>query len=200
MSAHWVFALVLSYLAGSIPTAYLLVKKLKQVDIRTVGSGNAGATNVTRAAGFKAGLLVFILDALKGVVAVKLIAPYVLASDSRAALACGVAAVAGHIAPVWLGFKGGKGVATAMGVLFSALPGIALICLAVWFIVFLVWRFVSLASLAAIGMLPVIQWMRRYSSFEITAGAVLALMVILKHQANIKRLCQGTESRWKSGK
>lgn len=190
-------ALLLAYLVGSFPTAYILVKRLKRIDVRTVGSGNAGATNVARAAGFKAGLAVFILDALKGVVAVKAIAAFFFSGSTLAALLCGFAAVVGHIAPVWLGFRGGKGVATAIGVLISAVPKVSLICLIIWLTAFLVWRMVSLASILALGTLPLIQWVFRSPPNEIVLGSLLAAVLIAKHHANVARLLQGTEHRWK---
>lgn len=200
MTGRWALALMLSYLAGSIPTAYILVKRLKRIDVRTVGSGNAGATNVSRAAGFKAGLAVFICDALKGVIAVKLIAAAGFPGNTMAALLCGVAAVIGHIAPVWLGFRGGKGVATTIGVLISAMPAVSLVCLLVWWIVFLLSRIVSLASILALGAVPMAQWAWHFPQRETAVGGALALMVIAKHHANIVRILQGSEQQWKSTK
>lgn len=192
----WLAALGSSYLIGSIPTAYLVVKKIKQVDVRTVGSGNAGATNVTRAAGFKAGLFVFLVDVLKGVAAVKLISPLWLAQESLAPFACGISAVVGHIAPVFLGFKGGKGVATTIGVIASAMPSVALIYLAVWTVVFALWRYVSLASIFAMAALPLGQALMGQSHAELAAGIGLAALIIIKHRANIERLRQGGEHRF----
>ncbi len=193
-------ALGLSYLVGSFPTAYVLVKTLKRADIRTIGSGNVGSTNVTRAAGFKAGLVVFLADALKGVVAVKLIAPRWFLGDSTMAILCGAFAVIGHVAPVWLQFKGGKGVATTIGVLSSAMPFVAMICLVAWWVVFLLWRYVSLASLAAMAVMPVAQWAMRQPPAQVLIGAGLSALIFVKHHANILRLLSGTEDRWKSKK
>ncbi len=200
MTSAWAAALLSAYLVGSFPTAYVLVKWLKRVDVRTVGSGNVGATNVARAAGFKAGLVVFILDALKGVVAVKVIAALGFPGERIGALLCGVAAVIGHIAPLWLRFRGGKGVATTMGVLISAMPGVSLICLLVWLAVFLFSRIVSIASILSLATMPIVQWGRHSQPREVALGALLALIVIAKHHANMARLLHGTEHQWKSKK
>ena len=126
-------AFLASYLVGSFPTAYLFVKWLKRVDVRTVGSGNVGATNVTRVAGLWAGLAVFLIDLSKGLIATRLIASWLLSEpppDLR--LACGVLAVLGHNFPIFLRFRGGKGVATTIGVLLGTMPLVAGIYLAVW--------------------------------------------------------------------
>lgn len=188
-------ALGLSYLIGSFPTAFILVQCLKGADIRTIGSGNVGATNATRAAGPKAGAVVFLLDALKGVLAVKAVAPHWFPGDSTAALLCGAAAVIGHIAPVWLGFKGGKGVATALGVLSSATPFVAIICFISWLAIFLSSRYVSLASIIAIALMPVGLWLTRQPRSHILIGAGLAALILFKHRTNILRLLNGTEDR-----
>lgn len=192
----WFLGLGIAYLIGSIPTAFLVVKQLKQVDVRSVGSGNVGATNVTRAAGFKAGLFVFLVDALKGVVAVKVVAPLLLPQEILGGLACGLAAVVGHIAPIFLGFRGGKGVATTIGVMISALPMPALACLGAWLVVFLVWRYISLASLVAMLILPPAMALSGYPPASVAIGAAVALLVVAKHHANIDRLRQGTEHRF----
>ena len=189
-------ALLASYLVGAIPTAYLVVWRLKRVDVRTVGSGNVGATNVARTAGLKAGLVVFLIDAVKGAVAVRLIAPWLLpAPDLTWRLACGLAAVLGHDFPVFLGFRGGKGVATTMGVLLAAAPTLGGVCAAVWVAVFVPWRFVSVASMAAAAALPVTQAVAGVARGERWAGAALAVLLVLRHHANIRRLLQGTEHR-----
>ena len=194
MSLCW--ALLGSYLLGSFPTAYLLVKRLKRVDVRTVGSGNVGATNVARIAGFKAGAVVFLIDAAKGALAVCWVAWWQQSAVTPGLqLACGLAAILGHSFPVWLGFRGGKGVATTIGVLLAAMPLAAAACLAAWVIVFAIWRYVSLASIAAAVTLPVAQAVLGQGVAERLFGAVLALLVIVRHRANIQRLRQGTEPR-----
>src|SRR3989338_210934 len=142
-------ALLGSYAVGSIPTAYLVVKRLTGTDVRRVGSGNVGATNVTRAAGFGPGLFVFVIDGFKGWAAVSLVAPALMPDGSSAArLACGVAAVAGHMAPVFLRFRGGKGVATSIGALLAAIPSPAVAFLGVWVVCFACSRHLSVRSLS----------------------------------------------------
>ena len=195
---RFAIALIGSYLLGSIPTAYLIVKRLKRVDVRTVGSGNVGATNVTRVAGMRAGAVVFLLDVAKGLVAVRGLAPWLILSLTPAArLDCGLMTVIGHAYPVFLAFRGGKGVATTIGVLVGTMPAVAGICLLVWIAGFLLSRYVSLASLAAVAALPLAQGFARQSMPEILLGATLALLVILRHRTNIERLAQGTEHRWR---
>ncbi len=189
-------ALVTSYLIGSVPTAYLVVKWLKRIDVRTIGSGNVGATNVTRVAGVWAGLAVFCVDVAKGVIAVKFIAPGLLQPLSPAAqLGCGLSAVIGHIAPIFLGLRGGKGVATTIGVLAGCMPLIAGACLLVWIVCFLLWRYVSIGSLAAALTIPIAQLFRHQSPTELALGVVLSLLIVIRHRSNIERLLQGKEPR-----
>ena len=189
-------ALAVSYLLGSVPTAYLFVKWLKRVDVRTVGSGNVGATNVTRIAGLKVGAVVFAVDVLKGLLAVWVVSPVSRGELTTTwQLGCGVAAVLGHMFPVWLRFRGGKGVATAIGVLLGSMPFIALLCLAMWASCFFIWRYVSVASLAVVVALPIIQLIARQPASAVLLGALLALLITARHRSNIQRLVQGTEHR-----
>lgn len=189
-------ALAGSYLIGSIPTAYLLVKWLKRIDVRSVGSGNVGATNVARVAGLQAGLVVFLLDATKGLIAVLGIAPWLGgAGTPMMRLACGLAAVLGHTFPIFLGFRGGKGVATTIGVLIGAMPGVAAMYLAVWGACFVLWRYVSVSSLAAAVMIPIAQVLWHQPLAEVGLGSALALLIVARHRANIERLVQGREPR-----
>ena len=193
---HLLGALALSYLAGSIPTAYLVVKWLKRVDVRTIGSGNVGATNATRAAGWWAGAGVFAVDLAKGWLAVSVIAPRLLHDPVPAArLACGLLAVIGHAFPVFLKFKGGKGVATTIGVLAGGVPHVFWACLAAWVIAFALSRYVSVGSLAAAATLPIMQILLERPLAEVLLGMALAGLIIVRHRANIGRLLQGTESR-----
>jgi glycerol-3-phosphate acyltransferase PlsY len=189
-------AVLLSYLCGSLPTGYLIVRWLARIDVRSVGSGNVGATNVTRAAGKGAGALVFALDVAKGLVAVLWLATLPGSPPARAMqLTCGLAAILGHNFPVTLGFRGGKGVATTIGVLFATMPLIALAGLGVWVACFLMWRYVSAASLAAAVAVPLIQLATRAPAVDAVFGVTLALLIIARHHANIRRLLQGTEHR-----
>jgi len=184
-----------SYLLGSFPTGFLLVKWLKRVDLRTVGSGNIGATNVGRVAGRWASALVFVLDAAKGALPVAM-TPFLLSVRPPAAgLACGLAAVVGHNFPVFLNFKGGKGVATTIGVLLAAAPTAGLAYLIVWGAGLLITRYVSVSSMMAAASIPIVLLALHRSSPEILVGLALALLIILRHRANIDRLRRGTEPR-----
>ena len=191
-----ILGLLSAYLVGSIPTAYLLVQWTRRVDVRTVGSGNVGATNATRAAGPFIGLLVFLIDLAKGVVATIVLAPLLVhPSNQTIRLACGLAAVLGHSFPVFLKFRGGKGVATTLGVLFGSGPVIAGMCLAVWLACFVPWRYVSVGSIGAAITLPLTQlWTHRPPS-EVLLGTALAVLVIARHWSNIVRLMEGQEHR-----
>ena len=191
----FLIALLGSYLLGSFPTGFLLVKWLKRVDLRTVGSGNIGATNVGRVAGPWTSALVFVIDAAKGCLPV-VIAPSLPGSLPPAAgLACGLAAVVGHNFPVFLKFKGGKGVATTIGVLLAAAPTVGIIYLTVWGAGLLIWRYVSVSSMAAAASIPVALLILHRAPAEILLGLALALLIVLRHRANIDRLRRGTEPR-----
>lgn len=203
---NWIFqsaAVVGGYLLGSIPTGYL-VARARGVDIRGYGSGNIGATNVFRALGKSAGIFVLLADAAKGALAAGLL-PWLLArlaavpaavSGEGLAIAAGVAAILGHNYTCWLRFKGGKGIATSAGVLLVLMPkglGLALIT---WLVVFLVWRYVSLASIAAAAALPVLVWLTGASPTLVGIAFVLGALAVYKHRSNLQRLRAGTESRF----
>lgn len=189
-------ALVVCYLLGSIPTAYLLVRVTKGVDIRTVGSGNVGATNAMRAAGRAVGAVVYLADLGKGVLAAGVVPRWLLGVPAPGvALACGVAAVLGHDFPCFLRFRGGKGVATTMGVLLGSMPLVAGLTIGVWVAVFALCRYVSVASLAAAIVIPFSQLGLHRTHAEVVFGAVLALLVLVRHRSNLQRLLSGTEHR-----
>jgi len=189
-----------AYLLGSIPTAYLLVKVMKRVDVRTLGSGNVGATNALRVAGRWAGLAVLLSDLAKGLLAVLVIAPLVLRTATPTQqLACGIMAVVGHVFPVFLKFHGGKGVATTIGVLLGTMPFTAGVFLLVWVIAFLGCRYVSVGSMAAAIALPITQLLRRQTSSDILLGAILAMIILVRHRANVVRLVHGQEHRFRVG-
>lgn len=197
-AASWITALFCSYIVGSIPMGYWIVKRVKKLDVRKIGSGNIGATNVTRVAGLSLGRVVFALDAAKGLIAVlffALLAPQPTTLSTR--LLCGLSAVLGHVFPVFLRFRGGKGVATLIGVLLGSMPWIALGYLLVWGLLFAVSRTVSLASIVASLSLPILQAIAGQSSREVLLGAVLGLLLVIRHSDNIVRLLQGTEHRFK---
>jgi acyl phosphate:glycerol-3-phosphate acyltransferase len=199
----YILTLLLAYLLGSIPTGFL-VAKARGVDIRTVGSGNIGATNVFRILGRTAGAFVLLADAAKGWVAVFFLARWISAwlyPDAGPTalewfrLAAGVAAILGHNYTCWLHFKGGKGIATSAGVLVALVPGALLIALVIWIVVFALSRYVSLASISAAFALPFAAWLRGESKTVIVVIAALAVLAIYKHKANIQRLLKGTENR-----
>jgi glycerol-3-phosphate acyltransferase PlsY len=199
----------IGYLLGSIPFGFLLVLVFRKEDIRSKGSGNIGATNVVRSGAKGLGALTFLLDAAKGYVAV-FAAPWVAERlfgvgfpglDLSAVAA--MAAVLGHMYPVWLRFKGGKGVATAFGVFLALSPRAALLGLAVFIAVMLVWRYVSLASIASAVAFPIVAlWLSRgqETPLFVAAVALVPLLVIVKHRQNIQRLLQGTEYRFGKAK
>ncbi len=192
-----------AYLLGSIPTGYLLIRVFRKQDIRTVGSGNIGATNVLRSGGKGLGAATFALDTLKGAAAVLLgalvAAPLLPGVPQRnvEALAA-LCAVLGHIFPVWLHFRGGKGVATGFGVFLVAAPPAALAAIAVFFVVTAITRYVSLASILGAASFPVFAWLMTRGerpAFFIAVQAAVALLIIVKHHPNIRRLLDGTENR-----
>ncbi len=204
-----VFAAVVlvSYLLGSIPAGYV-AGRIAGIDIRHAGSGNIGATNVTRVLGKRYGYPVFIVDFLKGLVAVSMSiliekrAQPVLVPTQLFGIVAAISCVIGHSFPVWLGFKGGKGVATSMGALFGLMPFVALIGVGVWVITFEVTRYVSVASMTAALAVPVSILI--LIPLTQTGGAVLlyfsiclAALVIFRHRSNLSRLVRGTEPRFK---
>jgi acyl phosphate:glycerol-3-phosphate acyltransferase len=204
MSAR-ILTLVAAYLLGSIPTGYLLVRFFRKEDIRAVGSGNIGATNVVRSGAKGLGILTLLIDLAKGLVAVliaKHVAPGHSGFPSDLAVLAAVVAVLGHIFPVWLGFKGGKGVATALGVFLALAWPVALAAVGVFVVVVALSRIVSLASIIAAAVLPVfaVLLLPDRSPIYLTGVIFLAVLVIVKHHANIQRLMAGTENRFGSKK
>jgi glycerol-3-phosphate acyltransferase PlsY len=198
--------LLLSYLAGSIPTAILASRLVLKDDIRKHGSGNAGTTNVFRVMGWKPALVVLLIDIGKGMVSVLLISKIQIDAiplDSIIVqILAGVFAIVGHIWTVFAGFRGGKGVGTAFGVLVSLVPMASLISLAIWIILVLITRIVSIGSLAAGVLFPVIlvlqkKWLNPELPLAfIILGIGLGLLVIITHRENIKRLLKGEENRF----
>jgi glycerol-3-phosphate acyltransferase PlsY len=186
---------IAAYLIGSIPTG-LLLGKVFGVDIRTTGSGNIGATNVYRTLGRKVGVMTLVGDCLKGLIPV-LVAKQMGLPDLGIALV-GLAAFFGHVYTVFLGFKGGKGVATALGVFLGLSPLSVLLTLAVFVLVLFKWRYVSLGSIVAAAAMPVfVASIDRRPPIAVVTLLVAAL-VIWKHRENIKRLRAGSESKFKA--
>jgi acyl phosphate:glycerol-3-phosphate acyltransferase len=197
---------LIGYLIGSVPFGYL-AGRIAGIDIRKFGSGNIGATNAVRVLGRRYGYPVFALDFLKGAGAVEvslLISSGFHSSQPNNeiyAIVAGISSVIGHSYPVWLRFKGGKGVATSGGVIFSLMPFAALIVGVVWIVVFLVTRYVSVASISAAVALPVsvgaIIYFRQQSAFVLLYFSIfLAVLVVVRHRSNLSRLLNGTEPRF----
>ncbi len=191
---------LISYLMGSIPTGYL-TGRLRGIDIRSVGSGNIGATNVFRALGKSAGTAVLALDILKGFCACRFVPSMfeALPSDNLRIVA-GIAAILGHNYTCWLRFKGGKGIATSAGVLLGWMPLCLLIVLALWILVFAASRYVSLASVSAAVALPAAAWFTGASGRMTVIAALVGALAVCKHRGNLRRLLDGTEHRFGSRK
>lgn len=194
--------ILLAYLIGSIPTAVWVSKSIFGIDIRDYGSGNAGATNTFRILGSKWGSLVMLVDVTKGIIATSLyiFIPFYLTHElarTNFMIALGMVAVLGHIFPVWANFRGGKGVATLLGMTLAIQPIVALICLVVFLISLLSTRFVSLSSiLAAVAFMILILFIfnEKETLYRIFA-MIVAMMVVIIHHKNISRMYKGTETK-----
>jgi glycerol-3-phosphate acyltransferase PlsY len=190
-----IILIVCSYLLGSIPTGYIL-GALVGVDVRTVGSGNVGATNVARSVGKGWGAVTLVADAAKGFIPV-LVAGQLRLSPEAVAIAA-ISAFLGHLFPLFLKFQGGKGVATALGIFLALAPMATLALAAVFAVVLASSRIVSLSSMVTALAAPISLWSFAYSPTYIAMGAFIAAMIILRHRANIQRLIAGTEPRFGS--
>jgi glycerol-3-phosphate acyltransferase PlsY len=197
----WIISLPIAYLLGSIPFGYLLVRTFRHQDIRTTGSGNIGATNVLRSGAKGLGIATLLLDLGKACGAVW-IAMFLAPGNYDLAVASGVAAVVGHVFPVWLGFRGGKGVASALGVFLALTWPSALCILSVFLVVVMLTRFVSLASIIAAATLPffAFYFVHERTPIVIAGFLFITVLIIGKHHQNIRRLLAGTESRFGSRK
>jgi acyl phosphate:glycerol-3-phosphate acyltransferase len=188
-----VYLLVLfAYLLGSVPTGYIL-GSVAGVDVRKAGSGNVGATNVARVVGKRYGILTLVADIAKGFVPV--IVALNIGLTSTATSFAGIAAFLGHLYPVFLRFQGGKGVATALGVFLGLAPWATLILMAIFVLVLLAARVVSLSSMVAAGCAPIVIWLFFHSPILVGMSLFIALMIVLRHRGNIQRLLSGTEPR-----
>ncbi|MDX8350073.1 glycerol-3-phosphate 1-O-acyltransferase PlsY [Cognatiyoonia sp. IB215446] len=182
---------VVGYLLGSIPSGVLIAHAMGLGNLREIGSGNIGATNVLRTGNKSAAALTLLFDALKGVLAV-LLARYF--ADSGAAQVAAVAALLGHCFPIWLKFKGGKGVATYFGVIFALAWPLGIVAAIIWLSVAAISRYSSMAALVVAGWLPLVMMFAGYASYFLM-GVVLGLLVYLRHWGNIQRLRDGTETK-----
>jgi acyl phosphate:glycerol-3-phosphate acyltransferase len=193
MIAMAVVTIGLAYLLGSIPTGFIL-GAWAGVDVRKSGSGNVGATNVARVVGKRQGIYTLIADVAKGFLPVFIALELELSTTVVACVA--VAAFLGHLFPVFLKFKGGKGVATALGVFLALAPWATLILILLFAVVVFVSRIVSLSSMITATAAPAVLWLFSYSTVLIEASAFLAVMIILRHRSNIERLLAGTEPKF----
>ena len=203
MNLHWLIP-VIAYLLGSIPFGLLIVKARGGPDVRSTGSGNIGAANVARSAGALAGVLTLVLDAGKGYLAVWL-AERVTGSSGRWMMIAAVASVIGHVFPVWLRFRGGKGVATTFGAFLPICRDAVVLAAVLWLLVVAFWRYSSLGSIVATAALPVFVYFlyapRHAPPWYVTAGTVaISLLVLWKHRSNMERLIAGKESRLTIGR
>ena len=185
--------IVAAYLIGSVPFALILSRRSGADDLRLVGSGNVGASNVLRVLGVKSGVLVALLDASKGAATVALAAR--LDGGSAAPAVAGLAAIIGHVYPVWLGFRGGKGVATACGVFsvlapMAAAPAFGIFMVSVWLT-----RYISLGSVLASAALPPIAWAMGGSAATVAVASAAAVLIVFRHRSNLRRLRAGSERR-----
>lgn len=197
-NANWLIPIT-AYLLGSIPFGLLIVKAIGGPDIRTTGSGNIGAANVTRTAGFLPGILTLALDAAKGYAAVWLAARWTN-GNMRWMIAAAVLAVIGHMFPIWLGFRGGKGVATGLGVFIPICPEGVAAAFVLWLAVVIFWRYSSLGSIVSAVALPVFVYLlyapRHAPPLFVTLGTVfISMLILFKHRANVERLIAGNEPR-----
>ena len=207
---YWIFFILLSYLIGAFPTSYLAGKLLRGVDLREHGSGNLGATNVYRVLGLIPALMVLMLDVFKGFAPVFFLGGYFQSLTGVSAssmsifnVVCGIFAISGHILSPFLGFKGGKGVATAAGVTLALSPLALGMSFMVWVLLFSIFRIVSVASLAAALFLPLFIYFSEGAAAGFSAirafGILIALVVLWTHRSNIGRLVQGKEKRLSRG-
>jgi len=206
----WIITIIIiSYLIGSIPTAFIFGKFLKGIDIRKFGSGNVGATNTLRVIGRKAGIMVLSIDILKGIIPiflVEIVIGHVQITPEIFRILAGISCICGHNWAIFLNFKGGKGIAATLGVLIGLAlktPGLGIILLLlilIWLLIFLLLRIVSLASIISAVLLPLFAVIFKQSPVIITASAVLCFFVLLRHKPNIFRLLSGKEAKINFGK
>lgn len=200
------FAIIISYIIGSIPTAYIFVRVIKGLDIRKVGSGNVGATNALRILGKRWGVTVLFLDVLKGLIPVLLLGTFLsnrvnFIQEHNLFIIIGLSAICGHNWTVFLNFKGGKGVATTLGVLIALsfkVQGLSIVLgltVLLWIFSFILFRIISLSSVLAALSFPALTLILRLPFSVIVIGFLLSVFIILRHKANLKRLIKGEEQR-----
>jgi glycerol-3-phosphate acyltransferase PlsY len=197
----WFISIPVAYLLGSIPFGYLLVKIFRKQDIRATGSGNIGATNVVRSGAKGLGIATLLLDCGKAFVAVS-IAEHIVPGNYNLATLAAVAAILGHVFPVWLGFRGGKGVASALGVFLALSPAAAGCTFAIFLVIFLTTGYVSLASIVGSAFFPVfgLYFVPQRTPIVVAGFLFISILIIIKHHENIHRLLSGTENRFRKKK
>ncbi len=184
---------LMSYLLGAIPTAFIVGKMAKGIDIRQHGSGNIGTTNAFRVLGIKPALMVLVVDIIKGFLGVKL--GFLLIGTEWAAIFGGISAVAGHNWPIYLRFKGGKGVATACGVIIALAPKVILLLILIWVVIIWITKYVSLASVIAAFSAPIAFLLFKQPVPYVIFSFIVAAFVIYRHRTNIQRLLKGQEAK-----
>ena len=194
----FVVAAAISYLLGSIPNGLILGKAIWGVDLRQHGSKNIGATNAWRTIGKAGGISIFALDFLKGAISAYL--GLHLGGSELAGVLCGILAIAGHSWSVFLAFKGGKGVATGLGVIAALMPEVTLIVFAVWFAIVYFTGYVSLGSIVGAALVPILTLFFGLHTEFLILGLIAAVFIIYRHKSNIERLLKGTESKIKAAK
>ena len=194
----FVVAAAISYLLGSIPNGLILGKAIWGVDLRQHGSKNIGATNAWRTIGKAGGISIFALDFLKGAISAYL--GLHLGGSELAGVLCGILAIAGHSWSVFLAFKGGKGVATGLGVIAALMPEVTLIVFAVWFAIVYFTGYVSLGSIVGAALVPILTLFFGLHTEFLILGLIAAVFIIYRHKSNIERLLNGTESKIKAAK
>jgi glycerol-3-phosphate acyltransferase PlsY len=194
---YLILIFIASYLFGSIPTGYLFVKKLAGVDIRETGSGSTGATNVKRVLGTKWFFVVLILDVIKGIIPVYLSQRYFnyISCEGLAPVLAAFGVILGHCKSVFLKFTGGKSVATGIGTLLALCWPVGLILGAIWASITFTTKYVSLGSIIAVSLAPILMTAFNQNAYNICFAAICAVFVIITHRENIKRLCNGTENK-----
>ncbi|MGM9581514.1 MAG: glycerol-3-phosphate 1-O-acyltransferase PlsY [Anaerovibrio sp.] len=194
----FVVAAAISYILGSIPNGLILGKAIWGVDLRQHGSKNIGATNAWRTIGKAGGISIFVLDFLKGAISAYL--GLHLGGSELAGVLCGILAIAGHSWSVFLSFKGGKGVATGLGVIAALMPLVTLIVFAVWFAIVYFTGYVSLGSIVGAALVPILTLFFGLHTEFLILGLIAAVFIIYRHKSNIERLLNGTESKIKAAK
>lgn len=194
---HFLLGFVLGHVCGSVPSGLWLVQAFHGIDIRNYGSKNIGTTNVFRTVGPKTAVLVLIADAFKGILAVGIMSYFF--HNPLLDVITALGALLGHNYSLFLGFKGGKGVATALGLLIFMMPKVAVASFGIWLVCVLLTRYVSLGSIMAAIFTPPLAWYLGYPSAYVIFSVVVAFFVVLRHKENIHRLLTGTESRIKPG-